>query len=510
MSKKLTALSLSAVLPLLFLTFYSGARARGKTVTICGTVKIDRVSTAPGVNFFSTQLEDLLFTPLANFDSRNLHYILVEDAKPLRDGSLWEIKLKGGVRFHNGQPLTAEDVAFSIEKRREIDSSLNQIRWTRVLDSRRIRLKFAKPQRDVDRYLTSIYVYPRGIFRPGEKWQEALLKDPVGSGPFKFSRWLDSGIELIANDNYFDGRPKIEKVVYIYEKDENRRITHLLNGTADILTPVSPEAARFLENDPGFSVNKLISPYYTAVFLNNRSPLFEDKSVRKAVNMAIERGHIIETGLNGGGAPAHGPFPQDMLPDGYGSQKFEYAPKAAVSLLSGAGWNDADGDGVVEKDGKRFRFRLYYMTDQEELHRVAGIIAQQLFEVGIEVETVPVTNAKFMENFPSGGYDAVLTTISALVPERTWQSRSLRFPNSYNFSDFINNDADMLFDKAMNAKDPLEVKRIYGRIDRIIYEDSPAIFLYNPVSYSAASMRFKNAEKFRDTAYDFHKIKDWE
>jgi len=511
MLRKIDILFIASSLSIL-LTLYSCTNARDKTITICGSIRIDRLSTTDGNNFIANALEDILFTPLANIDSRfKIHNILIEKATPAADGRIWEIKLKNGVRFHDGQPLTADDVAFSIEKRKEILGTLGAIRRTEVLDERNIRLIFDKPFRDVSDFLTNIYVYPRRIFRPGEPWKETLLKNPVGSGPFRFKKWLDNGMEFVANDDYFEGRPKTERIVYLYEGDENRRLNHLLKRKADIMTPVSPNAARFLKRDPRFYVNRVSVPYYAAVFLNNQAPVFSDLAVRKAVNMAVNREYLIENGINGGGIPAYGPFLEDMLPKGYIVAPYEYVPGAAAQLLKEAGWKDTNNDGVLEKDGKRLRLTLYYSTASDEFRRLADMVSQQLFEIGVEAETRPAAEADLRDkHLPSWEDYAILAAASMVTPEAVWQSRSVQDLGSINLANYSNMEVDDLFNRAGNEADSREIRSIYGRIDRMIHEDSPAVFLYYPVSYSAVSKRVGNGMEFRGMPYDLYKIKDVE
>ncbi len=509
MLRKIDILFIASSLFIL-LILHSCTNARDKTLTICGNIKIDRLSTAEGSNFFFNALEDILFTPLANMDSRfEIHNILVEKATPAAGGTIWEIRLKNGVRFHDGKPLTADDVAFSIEKRKEILSTLGAIRQTEVLDESNIRFIFDKPFRDISDFLTSIYVYPSRIFGPDKPWKETLLKNPIGSGPFRFKKWLDGGMEFAANDDYFEGRPKTQKIVYLYEGDENRRISRLLKGTTDIMIPTSPNAARFLEGDPRFYVNRAAIPYYVAVFLNNRSPLFSDKAVRKALNMAVNREALIEKGANGGGIPASGPFLEDMLPEGHIVTPYEYAPKAAARLLKEAGWQDKDNDGVLEKDGKRLSFTLYYSTASEEFMRLADMISQQLFEIGVEVETRVAALTDLMnKHLPSREDEAVLSDASMFSPETFWQSKSVQGTKSVNFSNYSNTEVDELFDRAGNEADSGKIRGIYGRIDRLVHEDAPAVFLYNPVYYSAVSKRVRDGMEFKGMPYDLYRIKD--
>lgn len=509
MLRKIDILFIASSLSIL-LILYSCTDARDKTLTICGNIKIDRLSTTDGNNFIANALEDFLFTPLANIDSKfEIHNILVEKATPAADGKIWEVRLKKGVRFHDGQPLTADDVAFSIEKRKEILSTLGAIRRTEVLDEKNIRLIFDKPFRDISDFLTNIYVYPRSIFRPGEPWKETLLNNPIGSGPFRFKKWLDNGIEFAANNDYFEGRPKMERIVYLYEGNEDRRLNRLLKGTADIMIPASPNSAKFLERNPSFYLNKAAFPYYVAVFLNNRSPLFSDLAVRKAVNMAVNRGNLIEKIINGGGIPVHGPFLENMLPEGHPGIPYGYAPGAAAQLLKEAGWKDKDNDGVLEKDGKRLIFTIYYSTASEEFRRLADMISQQLFEIGIEVECRPVIDTDLMnKHLPSRGDEAILADPSIATPEAVWQSRSVQGSASINFSNYSNREVDDLFDRAGNEADSREIRGIYSRIDRLIHEDAPAVFLYYPVYYSAVSKRVRDGMEFKGTPYDLYKIKD--
>lgn len=511
--KKFAPLLLAIVLPFL-LTIAVCTKPKEKTLTICGTIAIDRTSTVPGSNFFQNYLEDLIFTPTSNIDTNyKVHNILIEEARAVTNGGSWDIRLKSGVRFHNGTPVTARDVAFSIERRMDLGSSkLNRIIQIEAINENILRLRLDPPVSDISDLLLGIPVYPRDIFfREDEHWQKTLLRKPVGSGPFRFSRWLHNGIELIANKDYFEGRPKLDKIVYLYEKDEGKRLTHLLKGSADILAPVSPEAARFIEKDTRFYVTRMVSPYYIALFLNNQSHLFNDKTVRKALNMAINREHIIEKVVIGVGVPAYGPFLKDMLPDGYSGTPTGYDPTTAMQLLKEAGWADTDGDRIIDKKVERFRLKLYYAADIAEFKKLADLIAQQLFEIGIEVETIPATFGEIMEKyFPSGEYDAILMNMGAFSQETVWQSRSIHGPKSCNFSDYSNKDVDTLFDQAGKTADSKEIKKIYGMIDKIISEDAPAVYLYNPVSYSVASRRFKGAKEFRTSPYNFYKIKDWD
>lgn len=468
-------------------------------LVIYGVSPMDGVSTSDNANFFSTPVASLLFTSPGLFDIENReHNLLTEDARYIPDLKEWGITLKGGFRFHNGQPVTASDVVFSIKERMEAGSAkFKVIREVNAVNDRELKLRLAFPLFDISDLL-DVSVYSKRIFKADEPWRETILKNPIGSGPFRFKRWLDNGVELVANDDYPEGGPKLGRVAVFYEKDEGRKLNLLLKGEADMLSPISPKCASFLEKDSRYYVNKAVIPYYAAIFLNNQSPVFKDEAVRKAINMAIKKDWLIEKGLDGAGVPASGPFITAMLPDGYSPSTYSYDPKEAEQLLKKAGWKD-----------KRLSFKLYYMKELDEMKRLADMIAQQLYEIGVEAEGVPVNQDEFMnKQFMSGEYDAFLTTLNSFS-EKGWQSRSIYKSTSLNFSDYSNKEVDRLFDQANNTPEGKEKKRIYGEIDRIIHEDAPAVFLYNPAWFSAINKRIKGAEDFMGDPYSWYKIKDW-
>lgn len=508
--RKLTTFVLASFI---FLTLSSCTGTEEKSLTICGNIPIDPLSTADGTNFFSSGLDDLIFSPLAVYKNLyEIHPVLVESTTTsLGGGSAWEIRLKDGVRFHNGTPLTAEDVAFSIEKGKETSTLLKTITGTDILGERESRLRFDKPLSDITRVLGEIYVYPSRIFNFDAPWRETLLKNPIGTGPYKFKRWLSNGIELEANDGYFEGRPKIKKVVYIYEKDEEKRITRFLKGEADILSVISPKAAGFLEKDNKYSISisKTVTPYLVALFLNNRSPLFSDRRIRTALNMAINRELLIDKGLYRAGVTAHGTFIADMLPEGYVPTPFPYDPQKALQLLKEAGLSDKNGDGILEKGKEKFRFHFYYSTASEEFKRLADLIAQQFYEIGVEVETQPISlQEMFGKKLKAGGYDAILCDISVTQPGNIWGTDSLKGGEGMNLSRYNSNEADDLINQINTAKDAREKRRIHSMLDRNIHEDAPAVFIYHIVEHSVVGSRFKGTSDFKNEPYSFYKIKD--
>src|SRR4030067_380948 len=275
------------------------------------------------------------------------HKVLAEEIKVLPGNKVIDIRLRDGVRFHDGRRLTAYDVVASINRLREIDKIL-EVKFrgikTEALNSLTLRLTSDVPIFDVSVIVGNIQILPPA--------GSGVLN---GSGPFRFGRWLDNGVELVANEGYFEGRPKLDKIICLYEEKERKRLYKLLNGEADLMLLLSPEATGFLIKDSRFYVGEL--PYlYFALYFNMDTPLFQDNALRRAVSMAIDRDSMIGKVFKGGVVKTSHPFSPKMLPKTISPI---YQPKEAARLLKEAGWNDLNKDGILEKKGRTLSFPLY-------------------------------------------------------------------------------------------------------------------------------------------------------
>ncbi|MEK7851703.1 MAG: hypothetical protein AAB275_07435, partial [Deltaproteobacteria bacterium] len=141
----------------------------------------------------------------------------------------------------------------------------------------------------------------------------------------------------------------------------------------------------------------------------------------------------------------------------------------------------------------------------DEFRKVADIIAQQFYEIGIEVEIRPVA---FTDIRPSEKYDAILCDINILPLSNIWGTNSLNKGEHLNLSNYSSKEADDLLNQLNTTTDAREKKRISGMLDRVIHEDAPAVFIYHIVDHSVVSSRFKEGSEFRNESYSFYKIKD--
>lgn len=497
MKKAAATLVLALIFPFLS-TLYSCDKPKEKNLILVGDIKIDKETTLQ--NACNSLIGGLVFSPLLfRYNSGTAdHFVIAEDIKVFPGNKVIEVKIKDGARFHDGKAVTSDDVIRSIE-RLKVELNVEALKEVRaeVVDRLRFRVTSISPITDANYLLSTISIFPAS---------STLFN---GTGPFRFKRWLDNGVELEANRDYFEGAPKLNKVVYLYEPDERKRLTMLLKGEVDLLAGITPEVARFLEKDSKFNVHVDNSGFYTALFLNNKPLLFRDKRVRKAVSMAVDRKRIIEKGLNGGGVSISTPFPPQFLTPRPDTDSQSYNPKEAVKILHDAGWKDLNGDGILEKDGRKLSFTLYYPKEMEELKRVADIISQQLFEAGIGMETAKIGKDE-VGNIPVD-FDGILCT--AAYEEHFNMNRWLstaEVSENGNLSGYSNNDVDGLLRQLQKAGSTKERKRIYGRLRDIFDEDVPAAFIYSPSNYIVVSRKFTGIDELGYDVYSFYRIKEWD
>lgn len=428
--------------------------------------------------------------------------VFIRDISSSPNRMRWRIRLRAGVRFHDGSPLTASDIVYSFKELAKSDNHLKRIKSLKAKDSLSLDMELYNPSSLIDIPSNLISAISKG----------STPEKPIGTGPFIFGRWLDDEMELEANDKYHEGRPMIDKVRIIYEPDERARLQKLLSGDADLMPGVSPAIADFIKRDDRFYLNSLTVPYHVSLFLNNESPFFKDREVRLALNMAVNRGQIIEA-IKGGGVSAAGPFPKASLPADAAVPPYKYAPIESVRLLNESGWHVSERDGILEKDGQRFAVTILYIQGTDEYKKVSDLIARNMFEVGIEARSKPVPSETLMDRyFRTGEYDAVLWIQQSSSPSNlanSWQSPSLHAGTSENIARYSNKEVDSLLDEAQASPDREDRKKILAGIQRTIHDDAPAVFLYHPVYFSAVNKRFKGGEEFVATPQSWHRIKDW-
>jgi len=452
----------------------------------------------------SSEINGFVFNGLLKYDQ---DLILVGDL-----AESWEVKegprpeitftLRPGVRWHDGRPFTAEDVRFTYQT--IMDEKTNTVRRSdyelvdrlEVLDARHLRVIYREP---FSPGLSSwtMGIIPRHLLAGADINTTPFNRRPVGTGPFKFGEWVsDEKIALTANLDYFEGRPYLDRIIYRIIPETSLSEIELLTGGIDLFSTY-PHQYQRMSRDPRLTLYRYPSLGYTYIGYNQNSFLFQDRRVRQALTMAINREEMITFILFGLGRQATGPFPGHLW---YADPKvapWPFDPDRARRYLKEAGWEDRDGDGILEKDGKPFRFTLITNSGNEVRKDVGVLIQRYWRDLGIDVKLEMYEWSVFLKNFINPRhFDACILGWSLGVdPDayNIWHSKQIK--DGFNFIGYQNPVADRLWEAGRREYQPDKRRQIYHQLQALLAEDQPYTFLFVSDALPALHRKFQVVEK---------------
>ncbi len=429
----------------------------------------------------------------------------------------WEIKdggrviifhLRRDVKWQDGYPFTADDVVFTYEKLVDpnvatpYSGDYEVIERVEKLDDYTVKVVYKHPFASALSSWT-MGIIPKHLLEHEDLNTTHYNRHPVGTGPYILKKWV-TGREIVleANPHYFRGRPYIDRIVYRIIPDTATMFLELQAGNLDYMGLTPFQYARQTDT-PFFRRNfrkfRFPSFGYTYLGYNLRVPLFRDRRVRQALTYAIDRRLIVDVVLLGLGTVSNGIFPPSSWACDTSLKPFPYDPERAVELLREAGWEDHDGDGVIDKDGVPFEFTI--LTNQGNLQRIstAEIIQYQLGRIGIKVKIRVLEWQALLRRIMDRNFQAVILGWSLGYdpdPYDIWHS-SKTGPGEFNFVGYSNPEVDRLLEEARRTLDRKRRATLYKKIQRIIYMDQPYTFLYVPDSLSILHRRFHNVKPAR-------------
>ncbi len=453
----------------------------------------------------SHDIGGLVFNGLVKYDT-DLSIIgdLAESWDITSDGLTITFHLRSGVKWTDGMEFTASDVMFGYKT--IIDENTPtaykedflQVKEAEVLDKYTFRVIYKKPFAPALSSWGNLIVLPKHLLEGKDIIKNPLARKPVGMGPFKLSEWI-SGQKLIltSNHDYFEGRPYIDKYIYRLIPDQATMFLELQAGGVDFmgLTPIQytkqTETSYFKNNYKKFRYPVFS---YTYLGFNLKHPFFKDIRVRQAIAHAIDKEEIIDVVLFGLGSPATGPYVPNTWPYNRDIKKYEFNPVKAKELLTQSGWIDRDGDNILDMNGKSFEFTIITNMGNSLRLRTATIIQWRLKKIGIKVNIRAIEWSTFINEFiDKRRFESVILGWSiGLDPDQydIWHS-SKTSEKEFNFISYSNSDVDNLLEKGRRTFDIEKRKKAYFRIQEILAEDVPYIFLYVPDALPIVHKRFK-------------------
>lgn len=427
----------------------------------------------------------LMFEPLVRGYGAMATPNLAERWEHSADFRTWTYHLRDDVRWHDGVPVTAHDIAFTLELFRHPDVLFHgfpqAIDTIAVPDDHTLVLRFARPYRDA---LEGWPVYyPKHLLEdkdPEHFFDWEFWKQPVGNGPYRYRRSVaNTMLELEANPDYFLGKPPIDRVVL--RLSTANLVTELVSGNVDAAYYVAPADIQKLTADPRFRVYfRWVFSEPQALLWNQRHPFLQDASVRRALSHAVDRRELArllslpdEMPLVGGLSPS------DRAGQLYRAGRLDpgptFDPDLAARLLNQAGWVDTDGDGVRDRDGVAAAFTL--------LARRGGILSTlepavllqaRLQTLGVAMDLRPLQSAAYWPLYRAGDFDATINDVRNDVFDLL---RSGFFADGTVIG-YRNPEIVGLLEALTTTVDLQAVDSLYASINRILARDMPVTFLF--------------------------------
>jgi peptide/nickel transport system substrate-binding protein len=414
--------------------------------------------------------------------------------------------LRKGVKWHDGQPFTADDVLYTYQVTVDPKTptayagDFMKVKKAEVLDAYTFRITYDKP------FAPALIswgnaILPRHLLFGKDITKSALSRHPIGTGPYKFKEWIaGQKIVLVSNTDYFEGRPYIDGYITRIIPDTATMFLELRAQGISMMDLTPLQYTRQTENNlfkENFHKYRYLGFKYVYLGYNLKNPLFTDKRVRQAISYAINKEEIISGVLLGLGKPATGPYKPGTWAYNGNVKIYNYNPQKARQLLGEAGWRDTKGNGILEKDGKPFVFEIVTNQGNDTRQKCAEIIQRQLKEVGITVKIRILEWAAFVNDFiTKRRFDAVILGWSiSLDPDAydVWHS-SKTAPEQMNFMSYNNPEADEMMEKGRSTFNQSQRKKYYDRFQEILAEDQPYTFLYVPEELIIISNRFRGIE----------------
>ncbi len=433
------------------------------------------------------------------------------------DGLNYTIYLKENAKWQDGAPVTADDVVFTIQTAQNPDyGSLQRINWQGVdveaADSHTVILKLKNKYAQFLNNLT-LNIIPQHIWQNIKPVNFALsdfnLK-PIGSGPYKFKKLKkdDTGkitsYELGSNKNFYSGQSYIDSIELKFYSSEDEMIDEYNKNSIESMAFVSANNLKKVRFQKRLNIEELKLPRYFGVFFNqNEAPILTDKNIRLALSYATDKKDIVNKILDGKGLETNSPIIGGVLDIADDFKKYDYDPEKAKKILADAGWSNPDSKGVLTKTAKakskkekpateKLTLRLTTST-WPELNNVAKILKEEWAKIGIELTIEALPTQELQQTIKDRGYQTLLFgEILNIDPDpfSLWHSSQKRDPG-LNLALYDNKSADSLLEKARQTLNPLERIKQYQDFQKLVVEDVPAIFLYNPLYIYAQTNNIK-------------------
>ena len=454
---------------------------------------------------FSSRIREYIVERLLtrNLESNELEPALAENWEISPDYKTYTIYLRKGVLWHDGKPLTSEDVHFSFSAYTDVSyggahylSYLENIEKAEIINAHTIKF-YAKKKHygSFEKFILTLGIIPKHIYQdPKAKLNRSL----IGSGPYLLAEYdRNKKIVLKKNKNWWGNTVKkdehrFSQIVFRIIPSDNDALLRMEQGQLDFMSLNSesyfkktlkpPWGDRILKKQ----IKNLTPKSYSFVAWNLTNPLFQDRKVRRALSHLMNRKLMNEKFYNNAYALTAGPI-HTQSKYAVGVQPILFSPKKALKLLKEAGWSDSDQNGILDKNinGRKVEFQWTLLFPNKSIEKHLTIYQEDLKKAGLKMSLKQLEWVSFVKAMDERNFSAITLAWSPgssdddWYPKQIWHSESIANKGS-NFISYSNPKVDQLIDSAETEMDPVKRGKILKALYKTIAEDAPYSFMFNP------------------------------
>jgi peptide/nickel transport system substrate-binding protein len=438
---------------------------------------------------------------------------LADSWETSEDGLTWTFHLNEDAKWHDGKPVTSEDVAYTYRRILDEEQGLyidavRQIESIETPDKHTVVFKTGEPS--VQMLNTYVYILPKHIWEdvPPEETKSFKNEPVIGSGPFQAVEWKEGQFaRLKTNPDYFRGTPKIDEIIFQFYDNDDTMVQALKNGDVDYIYNPPINLFKSLQNQDGIETNSAPDPGFTELGFNLYEPTPEaiqefdapktttgnpallDPLVREAINWSIDEEELTQKILRGEGIPGSTVVPPALAKYHLKLDESEiqgFDTERSKELLKEAGWKDTNGDGTVDKGGEELELRLFVRSEDKDSVTAGQFIEDWLEEAGIGLETKAISDTALTDAIYAADYDMFIWGWgSEADPDFILSVLTCDQIMGWSDTFWCNEDYSRMYQEQKEQLDIDERAATIKEMQRIAYEDNPYVIYYYDNQFEA-------------------------
>lgn len=428
----------------------------------------------------------------------------------VQDDSIVVLHLRDDVRWHDGTPVTAHDVVFTLDRQRDPEvasprqADVAAVRQATALDSVTVEVRLSRTGIYTVNALLEVVPAPRHLLEDVQTTamrQAGFSRNPVGNGFYRFGRW-EAGQQVIleVNPEMPEGRAALDRIVMRVVPDINVAMTELLSGQGDMIR-VPPDLSSRIEQSATAELHRAPRVRPAWIAWNVSRPPVNDPAVRRAILMGIDRERIVRGLFADIGEASESPIPPALWEHSADVRPIPFDVEGARRLLEEAGWRDTDGDGIRERGGARLRVEVDYISAEQVRQDVLIAAQSMLRQIGVDLVPRAYERTAWVERLRARDFQGSLwgwgwgPGVVGPNAEMVFHSRSIP-PAGANFAGYSNPRVDQLLDAALVTRDSAQLRQLWRDFEQTVIDDVPYAPIYLDPELFGVHARFQNV-RFR-------------